>query len=407
MRPFDLGKDRLSRFEIYKTTDGDYYFSDIHHLVIDDTAHHKLAENIGLAYNGEKILPEKYDFCTLSEAEYALRDSEAFTAAKKFYDELLNDCAPDCLPAPDVHSETPEEGHFTVSFKLDPDVFSQLRHSVGISTTAFFTAIMGYLIAEYNYSDKSVIATVFSDRNEKNAATIASIVKTMPFVTKLEGENSVREFLKKQNDQLMQSRRNSIYGLSDAHKDHGITSAINFAFQGRLHEYELARGLDIKTERIYDSKHIESTALIFELSETGKGEYCLEISYRADSFSERFIELMADAFVQTAREFLVKESLSDIQVTDKKALALTEKFNQTEKAYDADKTIVGMFREQAKANPDNTAVVYLDKRYTYKQVDEISDRISGYISSLGIGREDVVSILIPRCEYMAIASLGA
>jgi non-ribosomal peptide synthetase component F len=39
-------------------------------------------------------------------------------------------------------------------------------------------------------------------------------------------------------------------------------------------------------------------------------------------------------------------------------------------------------------------------------VDEISDRIAGFVHSKGIGKENVVSVLIPRCEYMVIASLG-
>jgi hypothetical protein len=41
-----------------------------------------------------------------------------------------------------------------------------------------------------------------------------------------------------------------------------------------------------------------------------------------------------------------------------------------------------------------------------EQLDELSDRIAGYIASKGLGIEDVVSVLIPRCEWMAIASLG-
>ena len=49
---------------------------------------------------------------------------------------------------------------------------------------------------------------------------------------------------------------------------------------------------------------------------------------------------------------------------------------------------------------------YKDKKYTYKELDEISDRLGKYIASQGIGKEDVVSILIPRCEYMAIAPMG-
>ena len=51
-------------------------------------------------------------------------------------------------------------------------------------------------------------------------------------------------------------------------------------------------------------------------------------------------------------------------------------------------------------------MVFKDKKYTYRELDEISDRLGKYIASQGIGSEDVVSILIPRCEYMAIAPMG-
>ena len=39
-------------------------------------------------------------------------------------------------------------------------------------------------------------------------------------------------------------------------------------------------------------------------------------------------------------------------------------------------------------------------------MDEITDRLAAYIAGLGIGREQTVSVLIPRCEYMALASFG-
>ena len=69
-------------------------------------------------------------------------------------------------------------------------------------------------------------------------------------------------------------------------------------------------------------------------------------------------------------------------------------------------TIAALFRQQAKATPQNVAVVYKDKRYTYAEVDEISDRIAAFVASKGLGNEDVVAILIPRCEWMPIAPLG-
>ena len=52
------------------------------------------------------------------------------------------------------------------------------------------------------------------------------------------------------------------------------------------------------------------------------------------------------------------------------------------------------------------AVVFHDHRYTYREVDEITDRLAGYILSKGLKAEDVVSILIPRSEWMPLAALG-
>ena len=53
-------------------------------------------------------------------------------------------------------------------------------------------------------------------------------------------------------------------------------------------------------------------------------------------------------------------------------------------------TIVSLFRRQAKETPDHIAVVYKDRKYTYADVDDISDRIANYIASKGLKEEDVV-----------------
>ena len=53
------------------------------------------------------------------------------------------------------------------------------------------------------------------------------------------------------------------------------------------------------------------------------------------------------------------------------------------------------------------AVVYHDVRLTYKEVDERTDAIAALVQShVESGKENVVSVLIGRCEYMVLASLG-
>ena len=101
-----------------------------------------------------------------------------------------------------------------------------------------------------------------------------------------------------------------------------------------------------------------------------------------------------------------KKRLCDIDLLSDEQKADLDKFNETEDEFDDTKTVVDLFREQAKKTPDNIAVDYKEKSFTYAQVDEISDRIAGFVHSKGIGKENVVSVLIPRCEYMVIASLG-
>lgn len=101
-----------------------------------------------------------------------------------------------------------------------------------------------------------------------------------------------------------------------------------------------------------------------------------------------------------------KEKLCDVDLLSDEQKADLDKFNETEDEFDDTKTVVDLFREQARKTPDNIAVVYKEKSFTYAQVDEISDRIAGFVHNKGIGKENVVSVLIPRCEYMVIASLG-
>ncbi|MBB5336290.1 non-ribosomal peptide synthetase [Pectinatus brassicae] len=73
---------------------------------------------------------------------------------------------------------------------------------------------------------------------------------------------------------------------------------------------------------------------------------------------------------------------------------------------DPNQTIVSLFRTQAAKYPQNIAVVFKNKQLTYKQLDDITDKLASYIFSLGLGKEDVVSILINRSEYMPVTGLG-
>ncbi|MBR3067388.1 MAG: amino acid adenylation domain-containing protein, partial [Prevotella sp.] len=132
----------------------------------------------------------------------------------------------------------------------------------------------------------------------------------------------------------------------------------------------------------------------------------VKAEYNSNEYSEPLISQFLESYEAVVEGLLSKEYLNEISIATDSQVELLDSFNQTDVDYDDTQTIVSLFRRQAKATPNETAVVFKDKRYTYQEVDEISDRIAGYIASKGLGMEDVVSVLIPRCEWMPLASLG-
>ncbi|MDD5803771.1 MAG: amino acid adenylation domain-containing protein [Clostridia bacterium] len=123
-------------------------------------------------------------------------------------------------------------------------------------------------------------------------------------------------------------------------------------------------------------------------------------------YSQDFIEGILDSYEAAMGSMLKNKYISEISVISQNGVNKIAEFNNTACEYDRSKTISDLFDELVQTIPDHVAVAYKDKKYTYKELDEISDRLGKYIASQGIGREDVVSILIPRCEYMAIAPMG-
>ncbi len=408
VRPFDLNGGALCRNEIYLTPSANYLFQDFHHIIMDGTSHAGiLAQDMRKAYDGEALQQETYTGIDVAAQEAALMGGEEYQRAKDFYHSLLDGCEGDCLPVPDLSEDTPKQGWLAGQFQLDPDALKHFRKEAGISTTAFFTGVMGFLVGKYNYRDDSVIATVYDGRRKPELKKVVSmLVKTMPFVSDFSDNPTVRDFLKKGHDNLMASRENDLYPFEEIAAEYGVTADINFAFQGKILDYQLMAGSDMKVERIYDEKHIENTPLLFEVSDLGDGLYELHVGYRADMFSEGLIRNMACAYGKAAQEFLVKEHVDDVELTDDAAWRQINAFNATEHPFDSEKTVVDLFRQQAENHPEREALVYLDKRLTYGELDHITDILAKDLRRKGIGKDVVAGVLIPRCEYMVICALG-
>lgn len=133
----------------------------------------------------------------------------------------------------------------------------------------------------------------------------------------------------------------------------------------------------------------------------------LTAEFHANLYSSGFIARMMQCYAKVLSGLMKEERLNQVALLPEEQLDELDAFNRTGSEYDSSQSVVSLFRRQAAAVPENVAIILQDRQYTYREVDEVSERIGQYIHGLGLGKGDVVSILIPRCEYMVIASLGA
>ena len=370
---------------------------------------------------------EKTILAVTRNEKYAER--EAYQAQKDFFEKLLEGYDIDCLPVPDTEYTGEEEDRISQEFFIEEELLAALEDKESVSREAFFTTVMGYLIAKYNYSQTSVISTVYVDQQTEHYGDSRTEtehcddsrtetehyvdrqtehrtdmpIKSIPFVTDFSGMDSVSALLKACGSKLKACKKKRLYPFKEMAQELGVKNDIIFTFRGS-DDAEIIEAY--KSERRSDPACIEEGKLWGELSELEAGRYRFRMGYRRDCFSESFAAGFVKAYSNAAKEFLRKESLQDICLTDAQELARLDTFNDTDTDYDTKHTVVDLFRKNAEEIPENIAVVFKDTNISYADLDDRTDRLAYYLKQKGLGAEKVVAVLIPRSEHMAICSLG-
>ena len=404
VRPFKLEKGRLFRAEIYLTEDRKYLFTDFHHIIADGNSYDIIFDDIDRAYRGEKLEKESYTGFDAALDEEQQMNEGKYKKAEKYYDSIFEGIETESLPLPDLYGKTPEKGYQERKLDIAVDKILSGCEKLGVTPNVLFTGLFGILMSKYGNSEDSLFATIYNGRNDSRLEnTVCMLVKTLPVYCSFDSNTTIQAYMTELSEQLLSSMANDIFPFSDICAKYGFNSDLVFAYQAELSDDypigdTIARGHDLSLD-------MAKMPLLLQVREYNN-EYVLTAEYRSDLYSEAFVEGILESYEAAMNSLLKTKYVSEISIISENALDRLAQFNDTACEYDRSKTISDMFDEMVQNIPTNTAVVFKDKKYTYQELDEISDRLGKYIASLGIGTEDVVSILIPRCEYMAIAPMG-
>ena len=138
-------------------------------------------------------------------------------------------------------------------------------------------------------------------------------------------------------------------------------------------------------------------------------EMAFSIGYNTDLFNtdrieragKHLINILAGAienpnvFIRDIEVLDSEEKLRLLELADGKSLELD------------DKTVIDLFAEQVKRNPDNIALVFNEKELSYKQLNQRANAVANEIlKNASISPDDIVAIMSPPSELTVIGILG-
>ncbi len=356
------------------------------------------------AYNGGTLAPEEMSMQEFALAEAEMRKTPAFEEGKQWYAQNF-DCGDTFTQLmPDLEIPEQTDGQKFRVLGTDMDRVDAFCKTNGIKKSTFFTSAYSFLLAKYNNEQESLFTTVFNGRTEpKFQHSVGMTVKTLPVYAKFTDDTTVLDFMKAGEEQMIGCRKHNLYSYTDIMTDLNLQTNSIFAWHGLILDFTELMGKPMQAIQL--RKHNEGVSFYLMAFYVGK-KYHIKAEYNANEYSETLIDQFLESYEAVLEGFLSQTLLRDIDICTESQRALLDSFNQTDTELDENATIVSKFREQVAKTPDNITVVYQDKRFTYKELDAISDRIAAYIHGKGLHEEDVVSVLIPRCEWMPIVSMG-
>lgn len=401
--PFGMTDGRLYRIRIYVTDDGNYLFMDFHHIIFDGASGDVLLQDIETAYSGGEVQRETYTGFEAALDEEKLRASGRYSRAEEWYDNLLAGVDRDMLPDGDQEGREAAAARLTRDTELDGAEVTAFCSARGFTENAFFNAVFAFVLSRFSGKDDVVYTTIYNGRGDSRLArAVTMLVKTFPVAIPAAPDREIAPFVSALSDQLVGSMSNDICSFTEIAGKHGISADVMFIYQGEVSDFDSIGGE--RAARIPLAPGEARAAIAIQVFRH-EGRYRFDCDYRNDLYSEDYMRLFTECMEQAAGEFLRREKLGDISLLTPETEAGLDGFNATEQP-DPVEDIVSMFRAVAQKFPDRQAVVYKERAYTYREVDDISERIAVFLRAHGAGRGSVASILIPRCEYMTIAALG-
>ncbi|MDF9457664.1 amino acid adenylation domain-containing protein, partial [Bacillus cereus] len=391
-RFFRLEEAPLCRVELVELAEKKYLLIDMHHIITDGLSMTILMKDFVRIYNGYDIEPLRIQYKDFAVWQHRFLQSEEMKELEdywinKFAGELPVLSLPYDFDRPAIQSYDGKN----INFLLDERTTEVLRGISKQTESSMFMVLLSafyILLAKYSSQEDIIIGTPAAGRPHADLEPILGMfVNTLALRNNTSGSKSFTDFLKEVRESSLEAFENQSYQFEELLEKVNVEKDMSrnplfdvmFTFISKEKDAELNLELD---GLFMKSMSVDSTVSKFDLSlnmvEKEKSIEC-NFEYCTKLFQEQTVQRMVDHFNQILKNISedCDVKISEIEITsiDEKDLIL-QQFNNTDAAYPQDKTIHQLVEEQAARVPDHIAVIFADKRLTYRELNERANQLA-------------------------------
>ncbi len=413
VRPFDLlGGEPLSRVEIVKTEEGSFLLWDIHHIISDYTLINRvvLQEDLSTIYEGKELPPEEYPIKEAVLAEEESFNSEEYEASKDYYLSNFNESS---FPALGNEVYTSPGEMIWAQEYIPIEEIDDWCQEYKIKPNMIFQAAFAHVCSTLFRKDDFAYWTIYHGRNDRRfMRTYGMFAKNIPIINPPSENSTALDYMKDIYESMKKSLTHSNYPFTHLCQELKVKPKLLFNFVAMKEvNYDVIIG-ENKSQLIHIKRNDANEALNVQIG-FKEGNYEIRVESGNSVFDEKQLKLIANLIKTALRNMMILpdsniKEMPLIPVEDKEMpLKLLELGSGKKIEIKDEDNIISAFKQKAIESPDDVAVHFMNKKYTYAQIDKISDIIAdSLINEVEIEKGDIVGIFTSRCEKMVTFPLG-
>ena len=404
---FDLNNGPLFKAEMCEIKDKTYILINIHHIINDGTSVKNMFDEIGKIYDGIEVLPEEKTLLEYAGEESVAEISKAYEQDIQFYDRTLGGADMDSKPVPDVICDNTVERTNRLVKALDAktaDEIARFSDEIGVRESSVYMAAFAYTLAKFNNSGEASFVTANHGRKDKALLRSQGMfVNAFPLHFAIDEDAVTKDFVIDTQEYFRESIAHTSVTFNELYEKYDARMEVSFIYQGGILGNVVTKDGIISTIFF----NIVDNSSDFQMMIMKKSQHTyVDIFYNSALYSEGFANNFVHMYELVLAGLIKEKCLKDIVLTDENSIGRINEINDTESAYDTETSVVELFKRKVQKHPDNNCVVYQNHKYSYKEVDELTDNLAGFLIDKGVMREKVVGVLVPRNEYMPICALS-